>query len=62
MHYQNDTLYIFGGGSYTGILRGELYACTFDEDEINEYKTIYQKTIDDVKAISQYHIKRDDFI
>jgi hypothetical protein len=61
MYYKDDTLYIFGGGSYTGILRGQLYACTFNPEIIDEYETAYRKTIEDVKTISQYHTNRADF-
>jgi hypothetical protein len=46
---ENEILYVFGGSSYNGTCRSDVYFATFKNSEIEQNKIEYKAAINEVK-------------
>jgi len=39
MFYSDEQLFVFGGGSYAGTVKGDVFVCDFNEEKVQEMKS-----------------------
>ena len=48
MLYEDNKLFVFGGQSYTGSVRGDVYCCEMSWDKIEEAKSKYKRVCEGI--------------
>ena len=62
MYYSDEQLFVFGGGSYAGTVKGDVFVCDFNAEKVSELKSQYRKVMEDLNSINVLLDKKDQFL